>query len=230
MFYDEKQAMDACKDNPMLIFDFIKLGYKGLVDKILAKEIADVNMKDETNTDVVSCLLIRNWNDLALKYMKKKHWNVNNQNNDGNTFAHILVTKRYLDVYQIVEVLLKKEELIPNLRNKKGETILDRSINNNYISITAKILSDERFNNIDLVSFKNLYENYIKNDNYGKYSKISNLEIIVDNLQEKKLRPNMKKLLSLIVANYEVIKDEVKNNNISFLDTLVNNYIDNVIS
>ena len=230
MFYDEKQAMDACKENPLLIFDFIKIGYKGLVDKLLAKEIVNVNMKDENNTDVISTLLMRNWNDLVLKYMKKKSWNVNSQNNDGDTFAHILVTKKYLDVYPIVETLLKKENLVPNLRNKKGETILDRAINSNYISITAKILSDERFNNIDLVSFRNLYENYIKNDNYGKYSKISNLEIIVDNLQEKKLHPNIKKLLNLIVVNYEVIKDEVENNNISFLDTLVNNYIDNVIS
>ena len=40
----------------------------------------------------------------------------------------------------------------------------------------------------------------------------------------------MRKLLNLIVVNYDVIKDEVENNNIKFLDTLVNNYIDNVIS
>ena len=117
MFYDEKQAMDACKENPLLIFDFIKMGYKGLVDKVLAKKIIDVNMKDENNTDVISNLLIRNWNDLVLKYMKKKTWNVNNQNNDGNTFAHILVTKKYLDVFPIVESLLKKDSLVPNLRN-----------------------------------------------------------------------------------------------------------------
>lgn len=230
MFYDEKQAIDACKENPLLIFEFINLGYKGLVEKILTNNLVGINLKDEHNTDVVSNLLIKSWYDLVLKCMKKRSWNINNQNDNGDTFAHILVTKNYLDVYQIIEQLLRKNDFVLNLRNKQGETILDRSINQNHISITSKILSDERFNNIDLVSFKSLYEHYIKNSEYGKYSKLSNLEIIVENLSDKKLRPNIRKLVSLIVANYEMIKDEVKNNELVFLDTLINNYIDGLIA
>ena len=61
----------------------------------------------------------------------------------------------------------------------------------NVPSITnrTKILEDERFNNIDLVSFKNLYEKYVKSNNYGVYSKVNNLEVILDNLSYKELLP-----------------------------------------
>ena len=72
----------------------------------------------------------------------------------------------YLEVKEIIEKLLKRVEFMPNIKNNKGETILDKSINNNYIYTTAKILSDRRFNNINMVSFKNLYDTYIKSNNY----------------------------------------------------------------
>mgnify|MGYP000599229874 CR=1 FL=1 len=41
--------------------------------------------------------------------------------------------KKYLDVMEIIKQLLKNIKFIPNIRNKKGQTILDKSINNNYI-------------------------------------------------------------------------------------------------
>lgn len=230
MFYNEKQATDACKEDPLLIFDFIDAGYKKLVNKLLNSNIVDVNLKDKDNNDVISNMLIRNWYVLVLKYMKKNKWMINSQNNEGNTFAHILVTKNYLDVLPIITELKKNKKFVPNIRNKYGETILDKSIHENYIMTTVKILEDERFNNIDLVSFKHLYENYIKNNNYGVYSKLNNLEIIVDNLLDKKLRTNMKNLLTLIVNNLEIIKEEVSNNRLNLLDSLVNNYIEGLIS
>ena len=105
-------------------------------------------------------MLKKGWYEGVLKHMKNKEWQVNHQNKQGETFAHILVSKNYREVLEIIKQLQKNKNLIPNIRNKKGETILDKSINEHYIYTTVKILEDDRFNNIDLVSFKNLYENY----------------------------------------------------------------------
>ena len=72
------------------------------------------------------------------------------------------------------------------------------AINSNYIYTAVKILEDRRFDNIDVVSFKKLCEAYIENKSYGSYSKISNLEIIIDSLDDKKLMPGMERLLKII--------------------------------
>ena len=221
MFYDEQSTMNACKEEPSLIFGLIKEGHKDCVDKLIDKKIIDINLSNELGNSVLMLLLKREWYDLVLKYMKNKNWDVNFQNKEGDTFAHILVMKKYLEVRDIINVLLKNKDFMPNTRNKKGETILDKSINNNYISATIKILEDERFNNIDLVSFKNLYEKYIKSNNYGTYSKLNNLEIIIENLLPKELLPNLEKLIDLIKENFKSIKKDVEQNEMKALDNMI---------
>ncbi len=221
MFYDEKQAIEKVEEEPLQIFNLIEEGHLDLVDKLLRKKTTDINLVNENEDDVLSYLLKKNHYDLVLKHMKKKEWNVNHQNKDGNTFAHILVTKKYLEVIDIIKQLHKNKNFLPNIRNKQGETILDRSINNNYIYTTIKILEDERFNNIDLVSFKNLYEKYIKNDNYGTYSKMNNLEVIVDNLKDKELLPKLTKIINSITNNFEEVKKLVKTGDIKTLDNMI---------
>jgi len=62
-----------------------------------------------------------------------------------------------------------------------------------------------------VVSFKHLYDTYIKSNKYGKYSKLTNLEVIVNNLTEKSLLPRMEKLIEFIKTNFEIIKQEVLN-------------------
>lgn len=221
MFYDERQAIEKCEEEPSQIFNLIDEGHMELVDKILRKKSTDINLVNENDEDILSYLLKRNHYDLVLKHMKKKDWNVNHQDNNGNTFAHILVTKKYLDVINIIKQLHKNKQFLPNIRNKQGETILDRSINNNYIYTTVKILEDQRFNNIDLMSFKNLYEKYIKNDNYGTYSKMNNLEVIVDSLKEKELLPKLNKIINSLTSNFEEIKTLLKMGDIKTLDNMI---------
>jgi len=221
MFYDEKQAIEKVEEEPSQIFNLIDEGHLELVDKILRKKSTDINTVNDQEDDILSYLLKKNHYDLVLKHMKKKDWNVNHQNSDGNTFAHILVTKKYLEVIDIIKQLHKNKSFVPNIRNKQGQTILDRSINNNYIYTTVKILEDERFNNIDLVSFKNLYENYIKNDNYGTYSKMNNLEVIVDNLKDKELLPKLTKIINSLTNNFEEVKKLVKLGDIKTLDNMI---------
>lgn len=221
MFYDEKQAIEKVEDEPSQIFNLIDEGHLELVDKILRKKSTDINLINDNEEDILSYLLKKNHYDLVLKHMKKKEWDVNHQDKNGNTFAHILVTKKYLEVIDIIKQLHKNKNFLPNIRNKQGETILDRSINNSYIYTTVKILEDERFNNIDLISFKNLYEKYIKNDNYGTYSKMNNLEVIVDNLKEKELLPKLTKIINSLTNNFEEVKKLVKTGDIKSLDNMI---------
>ncbi len=222
MFYNEEMAIKACEEEPSLIFQVMKEGYFELVDKILQEKKVSVNTVDEAGNDVLCRLLKARQYDIVLRHMNNKEWNVNHQNKDGNTFAHILVSMNYLHVAKIIDRLRKNKSFLPNIKNKKGETILDKSINGNYIYTTAKILTDNRFDNIDLVSFKHLYDTYIKSTYYGKYSKLNNLELIVNSLEEKQhLLPSVKKLLDLIVGNFELIKKELLANKSSNLDSII---------
>ena len=197
----------------------------GLKELKVSKNKVDINICDEFGNNVLVRLLKKGQFGLVLKHMKNKKWDVNHQNQDGDTFAHILVLYNYVNVLQIINQLKKNKNFIPNIKNNKGETILDKSINDNYIYTTIKILEDRRFNNIDVVSFKNLYDTYIKTNHYGKYTRLTNLQLILDNLEEKRLLPTMEKLIKALKANFDVIKEEVINNKTKELDTIINNYM-----
>ncbi len=225
MFYDELQAIKACEEEPSLIFELIREEHFEIVDLLLTKNKVDINICDEFGNNVLVRLLKKGQFGLVLKHMKNKKWDVNHQNQDGDTFAHILVLYNYVNVLQIINQLKKNKNFIPNIKNNKGETILDKSINDNYIYTTIKILEDRRFNNIDVVSFKNLYDTYIKTNHYGKYTRLTNLQLILDNLEEKRLLPTMEKLIKALKANFDVIKEEVINNKTKELDTIINNYM-----
>jgi len=225
MFYDEAKAIKACEEDPSLIFELIREEHYELVDFLLTKNKVDINMCDELGNSVLVRLLKKGQYDLVLKHMKNKKWDVNHQNNDGDTFAHILVLYNYVNVLEIINQLKKNKNFIPNIKNRKGETILDKSINDNYIYTTVKILEDKRFNNIDVVSFKNLYDTYIKTNNYGKYTRLTNLQIILENLEDKDLLPNMEKLVNTVKKKFDVIKEEVINNKTSELDSIISNVI-----
>lgn len=227
IFYNEDQAIQACKEEPSLIFELIKDGYYDVVNKILDKKIVDINTIDSTANDIITRLLKAKQYNLVLKYMRNKNWDVNHQNMDGNTFAHILVTHDYIHIAKILEQLKRNNKFMPNIKNLNNETILDRSINGNYISTTMKILEDKRFDSIDILSFKKLYRAYIKNSYYGKYSKLNNLEIIVDNLEKKeKLLPRMKELLDSIINNMELIKRDILVNKSSNLEGIIDSYME----
>ncbi len=223
MFYDEVKAIEACSEDPSLVFELIKEEHFDTVDKLLSKHKIDINVCDENGNDVLVRLLKKGQYELVLKHMKNKDWDVNHQNNDGNTFAHILVLANYINVIEIIKQLRKNKKFLPNIKNNKGETILDRSINGNYIYTTVKILEDKRFNSIDIASFKKLYDTYIKTNKYGKYTKLANLQIIIDSLDEKDLVPRMEKLVDYFKRDYTMIKDEVINDNkTKQMDTIIN--------
>jgi len=226
MFYNETKTIELVGDDPSLIFELIKEGHFELVDKLLTKKIVDINICDEAGNNILVRLLKQGAYELVLKHMKNKDWDVNHQNLDGNTFAHYLVSINYVNVIEIIAKLKKNKDFLPNIKNNNGETILDKSINDNYIYTTVKVLEDSRFNNIDVISFKNLYDTYIKSNKYGKYSKLTNLEMIIENLEEKKLLPRMEKLILFIKSNFDIIKEEVLSNQRSIcMDNIINNVL-----
>lgn len=213
----------ACKEDPSLIFTLIKQENYKDVEQLLVNGVVNVNLCDSVGNDVITRLLKAKQYDLVLTLMKKRNWRVNHKNDDGNTFAHILATDNSVAAIKVVEQLTKKKNYLPNIKNKKGETALDRALNNNYLCTAFKLLEDKRFNDIDIFSFKNLIKVTIKNTCYGKYTKINNLEIIVENLEKKELDPCMMNLIKRINDNMEAIKREIINNSLTILEKIIEN-------
>ena len=71
MFYDEIQAIEKCEEEPSQIFNIIDEGHVELLDKILRKKWASINITNENDDDIVTYLLIKGYYDAVLKYMKK---------------------------------------------------------------------------------------------------------------------------------------------------------------
>lgn len=222
MFYSEQQVVDACTEEPSTIFNVIKNGDFEIIERLLEENKLNVNICDGVGNDLVTRLLKAKQYDLVIEVMKKRNWDVNHQNVEGNTFGHILVLDNSVGALRVMEQLIKKKNFTPNIKNNKGETMLDRAINNNYIYTVFKILEDKRFNDIDLVTFKKLYKACIRNSYYGKYSKLNNLEVIVENLEKKELEPNMKRVIEVINDNMEYIKTEIMKDKSSMLENIIN--------
>ncbi len=222
MFYSEQQVVDACTGEPSLIFNVIKRGDFEIVEKLITENKININICDGAGNDVVTRLLKAKQYDLVIETMKKRNWDVNHQNVEGNTFGHVLVLDNSVGALRVMEQLIKKKNFTPNIKNDKGETMLDRAINNNYIYTVFKILEDKRFNDIDLVTFKKLYKACIRNSYYGKYSKLNNLEVIVGNLEKKELEPNMRRVIDVINDNMDNIKGEIMEDKSSILEKIIN--------
>lgn len=225
MFYDEVKTINACEQNPKLIFELLKEEHVALIDKILSKKTFDINVLDSDGNNILTKLLKKGQYDIVLKHIKNKNWDINHQNNDGDTFAHILFTIKNYAVFDIYKELKKNKKFIPNLVNNNGETILDKSLQNSSTLITSKILEDSRFSEVGIITFKKLYDTYIKNNDYGKYTKLNNLDMIVDNLKDREVSPKVKDVINYLKENYEEIKKEVINNKTKSID----NYMKEVL-
>ena len=226
MFYDIEQAINACEEEPSLVFIAIKNNYRDVYEKVLENDNFNFNLVDLDGNNVLMKLLKNKDYDLINKYISNPKFSINHQNNDGDTFMHLLVQHNYLDIKEIFEKVLKRIDFLPNIKNNNNESILDKSINDNYIYTVVKILSDTRFNSISLYSFKKLYEAYIKSSNYGTYSKLNNYVLIFDNLKKKRLMPSMSKLLKLLKIKEKVILDDLENSKLDNLDMIINHVIE----
>ena len=222
MFYAEEQALLACEEDPSLIFELMKEGHFYLVDSLLSKKKVRVAETDEAGNTVLMKLLKLHQYNLVLKYINYDKEIVNHQNNEGNTLLHILATRNYMKVAPIIKKLKRNEKLSYNLKNNQGKTILDVAIEKDNLSTAFKILEDKRFNNIDVMSFLSFYKTFITSGEYGKYTKLSNLEVIVSNLEKKnELLPMMDKLVTMIKENFDRIKNELMKNKLTSMDHII---------
>lgn len=228
MFYSVNQVESLCDSDPSLIFSLMKEGEWDIIEKILDGGNIDFNIVDNNNNNIIMNLLKYKKYNLVLKYIKKV--DINHQNIDGDSIMHMISCINYVDVKEIIEYILKQDDVDLNIKNNLGETILDKSIKNNYLYTTMKILENEKFNSIDIYSFKHLYETYIKSNYYGKYSKLSNLEIIMDNLESKRLLPRMQKIIYLIKRNKDVIKKDIGISKTDKIDLIINHVVMDTIN
>ena len=224
MFYDEEQALKACEEEPSLIFELMKEGHMQLVDLLLKKKKVSLKTMDQEGNTVLMKLLKMRQYDLVEKYINDINSDINHQNNEGNTFAHLLATKDYVHTANIIKKLRRNKEFMPNVRNNEGKTILDLAISTGNLCTTLKLLEDKRFNDIDLVSFTNLYNTFVKSEEFGKYTKLMNLETIISELSKKsRLLPRVEEIISLVKKNFDIIKNELMNNKLTFMDNIVKN-------
>ena len=226
MFYDEEQALKACEEEPSLIFELMKEGHMQLVDLLLKKKKVSLKTMDQEGNTVLMKLLKMRQYDLVEKYINDINSDINHQNNEGNTFAHLLATKDYVHTANIIKKLRRNKEFMPNVRNNEGKTILDLAISTGNLCTTLKLLEDKRFNDIDLVSFTNLYNTFVKSEEFGKYTKLMNLETIISELSKKsRLLPRVEEIISLVKKNFDIIKNELMNNKLTFMDNIVKNVL-----
>lgn len=222
MFYAEEQAILACEEDPSLIFELMKKGHFYLVDNLLKKKKVSVATLDNDGNNVLMKLAKLHQYELVFKYLSKDEDIINHQNNEGNTLLHILATRNYMKVAPIIKKLKRNDNLAWNLKNNEGKTILDIAIEKDNLVTAFKILEDKRFNNIDVMSFLSFYKTFIKSKEYGKYTKLSNLEIMVSNLENKnELLPMMDRLVNMILENFDHIKNELMKNKLTSMDNII---------
>lgn len=221
LFYDKVQAVKACEEDPSLIFNLIKDGYYDIVEELISKNKVNINTCDNIGNDVMMKLLKYRQYNLVLSLMNKRDWDVNHQNDDGNTFGHLLASDNSIHSLKLFMKLTKKKNYIPNIKNNRNETVFDRAMKSDSV-ITLKILEDKRFDNIDILSFKKLFNTYINNTYYGKYSKLNNLDIIVCSLEKKDLLPNMRYLIEKLKENIDMIRNAIMKNNSKLLNSFIN--------
>ena len=208
-------------EEPSLIFQYIKEGNEEAIEALIDSNQINVNLVDNLGNDVISRLLKARMYDYVFILMKKRNWKVNHQNEEGNTFGHLLAQDNSIQAVKVFEELIKKRNYLPNIKNNNNETALDISLNNNYLGCAFKILQDKRFNSISMLSFKQLLQVTLNNKLYGKYSKITNLKIIVENFEKKELDLEIKKYVSFLSENMDAIKQDIMIGKVSLISQIL---------
>lgn len=222
---NQSEILNSCKEEPSKIFYYIKNGDYEIVSNLINNNIVSINETDGVGNDVLIRLLKVREYDIVLDLMRKRNWDVNHQNDEGNTFAHILARDDSIMAVKVMEQLTKKNNFIPNIKNNNDETAMDIALNNHHLCTAFKLLEDKRFNNINIFSFRNLYEASIKNKVYGRYSKLMNFDLIVDSLSKKELDSSMMSFINVLYDNLDSIKQEFLNNRFSLIESLICSYL-----
>ena len=171
-------------EEPSLIFQYIKEGNEEAIEALIDSNQINVNLVDNLGNDVISRLLKARMYDYVFILMKKRNWKVNHQNEEGNTFGHLLAQDNSIQAVKVFEELIKKRNYLPNIKNKNNETALDISLNNNYLGCSLFVV------NLDFSStniLKRNTESQILEAKIHNINKISNLKGIHKKLKLKEI-------------------------------------------
>ena len=218
--FTSDQAIKAAEEDPSIIFELIKTDNDELLNHMLDESLIDVNLVSSNNDSLAIKLLKSAKYELVLKVIKNKNWNVNYQNDDKETFGHILAKINNVAVVPIFKELKKNKNFDINIRNKDDKTIFDISVESHNAYVSTKIIEDERFNDINIFEFLKFYETYIDTNEYGKYSKINMIESILT-MDGRYVNTRMQELLNHLKDNVKTIKKDIENDDYNLLKSII---------
>ena len=218
--FTSDQAIKAAEEDPSIIFELIKTDNDELLNHMLDESLIDVNLVSSNNDSLAIKLLKSAKYELVLKVIKNKNWNVNYQNDDKETFGHILAKINNVAVVPIFKELKKNKNFDINIRNKDDKTIFDISVESHNSYVSTKIIEDERFNDINIFEFLKFYETYIDTNEYGKYSKINMIESILT-MDGRYVNTRMQELLNHLKDNFKNIKKDIENDDYNLLNSII---------
>ncbi len=218
--FTSDQAIKAAEEDPSIIFELIKTDNDELLNHMLDESLIDVNLVSSNNDSLAIKLLKSAKYELVLKVIKNKNWNVNYQNDDKETFGHILAKINNVAVVPVFKELKKNKNFDINLRNKDDKTIFDISVESHNAYVSTKIIEDERFNDINIFEFLKFYETYIDTNEYGKYSKINMIESILT-MDGRYVNTRMQELLNHLKDNFKNIKKDIENDDYNLLKSII---------
>lgn len=218
--FTSDQAIKAIEEDPSIIFELIKTDNDELLNHMLDESLIDVNLVSSNNDSLAIKLLKSAKYELVLKVIKNKNWNVNYQNDDKETFGHILAKINNVAVVPVFKELKKNKNFDINLRNKDDKTIFDISVESHNSYVSTKIIEDERFNDINIFEFLKFYETYIDTNEYGKYSKINMIESILT-MDGRYVNTRMQELLNHLKDNVKNIKKDIENDDYNLLNSII---------
>ena len=218
--FTSDQAIKAIEEDPSIIFELIKTDNDELLNHMLDESLIDVNLVSSNNDSLAIKLLKSAKYELVLKVIKNKNWNVNYQNDDKETFGHILAKINNVAVVPVFKELKKNKNFDINIRNKDDKTIFDISVESHNSYVSTKIIEDERFNDINIFEFLKFYETYIDTNEYGKYSKINMIESILT-MDGRYVNTRMQELLNHLKDNVKNIKKDIENDDYNLLNSII---------
>ena len=218
--FTSDQAIKAAEEDPSIIFELIKTDNDELLNHMLDESLIDVNLVSSNNDSLAIKLLKSAKYELVLKVIKNKNWNINYQNDDKETFGHILAKINNVAVVPVFKELKKNKNFDINIRNKDDKTIFDISVESHNSYVSTKIIEDERFNDINIFEFLKFYETYIDTNEYGKYSKINMIESILT-MDGRYVNTRMQELLNHLKDNFKNIKKDIENDDYNLLNSII---------
>lgn len=218
--FTSDQAIKAAEEDPSIIFELIKTDNDELLNHMLDESLIDVNLVSSNNDSLAIKLLKSAKYELVLKVIKNKNWNVNYQNDDKETFGHILAKINNVAVVPVFKELKKNKNFDINIRNKDDKTIFDISVESHNAYVSTKIIEDERFNDINIFEFLKFYETYIDTNEYGKYSKINMIDSILT-MDGRYVNTRMQELLNHLKDNVKNIKKDIENDDYNLLNSII---------